>query len=91
MMAFLRKDLHQMCKDSWRRKEREKSVENLARHRGPTAHARARYRCFLPDLAGLAGMRRARPMPDVIDFSIEQFLARDKRQMTCCTENRTET
>jgi hypothetical protein len=45
-------------------------VENLARHRGPTAHARARYRCFLPDLAGLAGMRRARPMPDVIDFSI---------------------
>jgi len=36
----------------------------LARHRGPTAHARARYRCFLPDLAGLAGMRRAGPMPD---------------------------
>ncbi len=27
----------------------------------PTAHARARYRCFLPDLAGLAGMRRAGP------------------------------
>ena len=26
-----------------------------ARHRRPTAHARARYRCFLPDLAGLAG------------------------------------
>jgi len=38
--------------------------EKLARHRGPTAHARARYRCFLPDLAGLAGKRRAGPMPD---------------------------
>ena len=36
----------------------------LARHRKPTAHARARYRCFLPDLAGLAGMRRVGPMPD---------------------------
>jgi hypothetical protein len=34
------------------------------RHRRPTAHARARYRCFLPDLAGLAGRRRAGPMPD---------------------------
>jgi hypothetical protein len=41
-----------------------------ARHRRPTAHARARYRCFLPDLAGLAGMRRAGPMPDLFDFSI---------------------
>ena len=39
-------------------------MENLARHWGLTAHARARYRCFLPDLAGLAGVRRARPMPD---------------------------
>src|SRR5439155_4913321 len=40
-------------------------VENRkVRHRGLTAHARARYRCFLPDLAGLAGVRRARPMPD---------------------------
>ena len=27
----------------------------------PAAHARARYRCFLPDLAGLAGMRCAGP------------------------------
>ena len=36
----------------------------FARHRRPTAHARARYRCFLPDLAGLAGRRRAGPMPD---------------------------
>src|SRR5208282_5179295 len=34
------------------------------RHRRPTAHERARYRCFLPDLAGLAGKRRAEPMPD---------------------------
>src|ERR1700685_519817 len=41
-----------------------------ARHRRPTAHARARYRCFLPDLAGLAGVRRAGPMPDLFDFSI---------------------
>ncbi len=30
----------------------------------PAAHALARYRCFLPDLAGLAGLRRAGPMPD---------------------------
>ena len=29
------------------------------RHRRTTAHERARYRCFLPDLAGLAGKRRA--------------------------------
>src|SRR5215467_11380024 len=36
-----------------------------ARHRRPTAHERARYRCFLPDLAGLAGKRRAGPMPDI--------------------------
>jgi len=34
-----------------------------ARHRRSTAHERARYRCFLPDLAGLAGKRRAEPMP----------------------------
>ncbi len=40
-------------------------TEVLARHRQPTAHARARYRCFLPDLAGLAGMHRAGPMPDM--------------------------
>src|SRR5277367_1623666 len=40
------------------------------RHRRPTAHARARYRCFLPDLAGLAGVRRAGPMPDLFDSSI---------------------
>jgi len=30
----------------------------------PTAQALARYRCFLPDLAGLAGLRRVGPMPD---------------------------
>jgi len=41
-----------------------------ARHRELTAHARARYRCFLPDLAGLAGIRRARPIPDPKYFSI---------------------
>ena len=35
-----------------------------AGHRLPAAHALARYRCFLPDLAGLAGLRRAGPMPD---------------------------
>src|SRR5579872_728369 len=44
----------------------------LARHRRPTAHARARYRCFLPDLAGLAGRRRVGPMPDLFDSSIHQ-------------------
>jgi hypothetical protein len=27
----------------------------------PTAHVLARYRCFLPDLAGLAGLRRVGP------------------------------
>jgi hypothetical protein len=40
------------------------------RHRGLTAHARARYRCFLPDLAGLAGVRRVRPIPDLLHSSI---------------------
>src|SRR5580704_18723784 len=49
-----------------------------ARHRRPTAHARARYRCFLPDLAGLARMRRAGPIPDQFDFSI----ARDQASGT---------
>src|ERR1700694_1723831 len=38
------------------------------RHRRSTAHERARYRCFLPDLAGLAGKRRAEPMPDSISY-----------------------
>ena len=38
--------------------------KSKARHRSSTAHERARYRCFLPDLAGLAGKRRAEPMPD---------------------------
>src|ERR1019366_10529282 len=38
--------------------------QTKARHRRSTAHERARYRCFLPDLAGLAGKRRADPMPD---------------------------
>ena len=33
-----------------------------------TAHERARYRCFLPDLAGLAGKRRAEPMPDSLYY-----------------------
>src|SRR5882724_10764776 len=40
------------------------------RHRRPTAHARARYRCFLPDLAGLAGRRRVEPMSDLTDSTI---------------------
>ena len=63
-------------------------MEILARHRGLTAHARARYRCFLPDLAGLAGMRRARPMPDVLilAFGIRnnpevKFQGRDANKM----------
>ena len=42
----------------------ERPGKKKARHRTPTAHARARYRCFLPDLAGLARVRRAGPMPD---------------------------
>src|ERR1700758_5690203 len=41
-----------------------------ARHREPTAHVRARYRCFLPDLAGLAGVRRVGPIPDPFHSSI---------------------
>jgi hypothetical protein len=47
----------------------QKTSGSLARHRGPTAHARARYRCFLPDLAGLAGVRCVGPMPDLNHFS----------------------
>jgi len=46
----------------------ETHVSTKARHQQPTAHARARYRCFLPDLAGLAGRRRAGLMPDA-DYS----------------------
>jgi hypothetical protein len=45
-------------------------VEKIVRYRGLTAHARARYRCFLPDLAGLAGVRRVRPIPDLKHSSI---------------------
>ncbi len=30
----------------------------------PAAHVLTYYRCFLPDLAGFAGLRRAGPMPD---------------------------
>ena len=44
--------------------------KNKVRHRELTAHARARYRCFLPDLAGLARVRRVRPMPDLNHSSI---------------------
>ena len=40
------------------------------RHRRPTAHARTRYRCFLPDLAGLAGRRRVGPMSDLSNSNI---------------------
>jgi hypothetical protein len=53
---------------------------NQVRHRRPTAHARARYRCFLPDLAGLAGVRRAGPMPDRFDFNIELAVSRESRR-----------
>jgi hypothetical protein len=44
--------------------ERARTGQTKVRHRRSTAHERARYRCFLPDLAGLAGKRRAEPMPD---------------------------
>ena len=46
-------------------------MEKIVRYRGLTAHARARYRCFLPDLAGLAGVRRVRPIPDLNHSSIQ--------------------
>ena len=48
--------------------------DKIARHRELTAHARARYRCFLPDLAGLARVRRVRPMPDLNHSSIEKLV-----------------
>src|SRR5437899_12822531 len=41
----------------------------------PAAHALARYRCFLPDLAGLAGLRRAGP--GKTNFSTFVSLARE--------------
>src|ERR1051326_8370443 len=57
---------------SWDR--RPFGVEKIkVRHRELTAHARARYRCFLPDLAGLAGVRRVRPMSDLNHFSIAKL------------------
>jgi len=37
----------------------------------PAAHALARYRCFLPDLAGLAGLRRAGPGPFILTPSFD--------------------
>jgi hypothetical protein len=40
----------------------------------PAAHALARCRCFLPDLAGLAGLRRAGP--GAIDSNIELGIAK---------------
>src|SRR5579872_916869 len=54
--------------------QRPFGVEKIkVRHRELTAHARARYRCFLPDLAGLAGVRRVRPMSDLNHFSIAKL------------------
>ena len=47
--------------------------QEKARHRASAAHERARYRCFLPDLAGLAGKRRAEPMPDASIVSNENL------------------
>src|SRR5215469_3008077 len=52
--------------------------KKIVRYRGLTAHARARYRCFLPDLAGLAGVRRVRPIPDLNHSSIQD----SKREIT---------
>ena len=55
-------------------------VENQkVRHRGLTAHVRARYRCFLPDLAGLAGVRRVGPMPDLNYSSIQRLRHQESR------------
>src|SRR5262249_60837746 len=42
----------------------------------PAAHALARYRCFLPDLAGLAGLRRAGPRKT--DFNTFVSFVREK-------------
>lgn len=50
------------------------------------------YRCFLPDLAGLAGERRVRPMPDQ-NYSSIRIRQRLRRQRLCdfrckkCCEN----
>ena len=56
--------------------------KSKAGHRLPTAHALARYRCFLPDLAGLAGLHRAGPMPDQEDSSKDFFILQNPRP-TC--------
>ena len=45
-----------------------------AGHRKLTAHKTARYRCFLPDLAGLAGFHRVRPMSDQLDTTTSLFV-----------------
>ncbi len=47
-----------------RRHQRQCARSIKAGHRKLTAHETARYRCFLPDLAGLAGFHRVRPMSD---------------------------
>jgi len=59
--------------------------KNQVRHRDLTAHARARYRCFLPDLAGLARVRRVRPIPDLLHSSIRNWLfVRASKAMAEC-------
>jgi len=48
--------------------EEEEAQTIKAGHRKLTAHETARYRCFLPDLAGLAGLHRVRPMSDQVRY-----------------------
>ena len=51
----------------------------------PTAHALTRYRCFLPDLAGLAGLRRVGPgtfsiiaLRVLADSSVPRILGKER-------------
>jgi len=54
----------------------------------PAAHTRARYRCFLPDLAGLAGMRCVGPMPDIPNFIIRSRPPREQLRLVSRAQNR---
>src|SRR5260370_1221733 len=49
----------------------------------PAAHALARYRCFLPDLAGLAGLSRAGPGRR----HFNTFVSAHRRKRLCARKN----
>jgi len=71
------------CIRSWRHYQIENaeavwSVATKIKTGRPAAHALARYRCFLPDLAGLAGLRRAGPGPFILTSGLTVTLGHQR-------------